>query len=99
MTTIYVILVLLACWRLARLLTVDELTRPIRDRIAAKAGPDSQLTYLVTCSWCMSVWSSIPVVAAVVYWPTNRAVFTVVAVLAGSLVAGMGQTVEDRLDR
>jgi hypothetical protein len=99
MTVILLILVLLACWRLARLLTVDEIFRPARAWVVGKVGVESQVAYLVTCPWCISMYSSVPVVAAAVIWPTNRAVWAALLVLAGSGVAGIMQSVEDKLDR
>jgi len=99
MTALYVVLVLLACWRLARLLSVDEIFRPARVKIVARFGEGGQIAYLVTCPWCISIWSSIPVAAVAVLWPDNRAVWAALLVLAGSGVAGIMQSVEDRLDR
>lgn len=97
--TLLITLALLASWRLARLFSVDEIFRPSREWIIGKAGEDSQIAYLVTCPWCLSVWSSIPVAAVVVWFPDNRAVWAALLVLAGSGIAGIMQSVEDRLDR
>lgn len=88
-----------ASWRVARLLTVDQIAQPFRDRVVARAGLASNWAYLVTCPWCMSIWTSPPIVAAAVVWPTNRVVLVALASLTASLVAGLGQSIEDRLDR
>ena len=96
--TLSIVLALLAVWRLARLLAVDEITRPVRDRIIGR-NPSGSLAYLVSCPWCISVWVGWPLLLGPIFWPENRALLLVNAALAASLVAGMGQTVEDRLDR
>jgi hypothetical protein len=99
MDTITIILLMLASWRLARLVTVDRIAEKLRWKVVDWAGHDSQRAYLITCPWCISVWSSIPLAAAVVWFPTNRGVLLLLLVLAGSGVAGIMQSVEDRLDR
>ena len=97
--TLLVVLALIASWRLARLVAVDEITRPLREWIISKAGPESQIAYGITCSWCASIWLSIPVAALVVYFPDNRGVWLGLIALAGSAVAGLMQGIEDRIDR
>jgi hypothetical protein len=95
--TLPIVLALLAIWRLARLLIVDEITRPLREAVIARGG--DKLAYLVTCPWCISVWVGWPLLLGPIYFPDNRVLLLVNAALAGSLAAGLGQTVEDRLDR
>jgi hypothetical protein len=96
--TLLVFLVLLSAWRLARLAAVDEITRPLRQRIVnwSDGGP---VGYLVTCSWCVSIWTTGLAAAPAVFFPDNRFVLIGLLVLAGSAFAGIMQTVEDRLDR
>lgn len=76
MTALFVIVTaILAAARLTRLVTVDKITEPIRDRIIVRFSPDpnlelvrppeSKLVYLVHCPWCFGLW-----VAAAV-WPTT----------------------------
>lgn len=95
-STLLVILALCAVWRVARLVTVDEVTRPIRERIA---GRGDRWAYFITCPWCTSIWIGPLVAWAVVYHDNNRVVQIIVIALAASMVAGIGQAVEDRLDR
>tara|TARA_R110002153_G_scaffold237099_1_gene391228 strand:+ start:873 stop:1169 length:297 start_codon:yes stop_codon:yes gene_type:complete len=98
MSATLLVLALLASWRLGRLAAIDEIARPIRNRIVAR-NPEGQVAYLVTCVWCVSMWTSVPLSIAAVYLPGYREVWVVLIVLAGSLVAGFGQSLEDRLDR
>jgi hypothetical protein len=64
----------LAVHRLTRLVTEDELTRPLRERAAEWARGDAhraarpRLGYLLTCPWCVSVyvaaaWAALTVTA------------------------------------
>lgn len=99
MSAIFVVVVLLASWRVARLLTVDEVFRPARELALSKVKLDGQIAYLLTCPWCMSVYTSAVMAVTAVYWGDNRVVAAGFLALAGSLIAGMGQTIEDRLDR
>lgn len=48
-----------AAWRLTRLVVDDEITRELRDAVAAKHGHGSKLTYLVNCPYCVSVWAGL----------------------------------------
>jgi hypothetical protein len=59
----------LATFRIARLLTEDQLTSPIRDRIWKKFPPSTQFGYLWTCMWCMSFWAALPLSIAFILVP------------------------------
>jgi hypothetical protein len=98
MSSLYVVVTLLASWRLGRLLAVDEITRPLRHRVILR-NPDGKLAYLVTCPWCVSIWTAPALVVGPVFWPDNRWLMFVNVCLAASLAAGIGQSIEDRLDR
>lgn len=104
MSTTIVVLLVLALWRFARLLSIDEISRPLRERIAGRK-PDGQVAYLVTCPWCISIWCGWLLVVPTVLLATDLGFWidglwlSLLLVLAGSLVAGFGTTVEDRLDR
>lgn len=52
-----------AAARLTRLVVDDEITRPFREWVEAQTGEDSQLTYLVNCPYCVSVWAGAAVQA------------------------------------
>jgi hypothetical protein len=76
----------LAVHRLTRLVTDDELTRPLRQRLTRWAAGDASrparpsVGYLLTCPWCMSVY-----VAA--GWAALAASASAVAVPAGAALA------------
>lgn len=55
----------LAVYRLTRLVTEDEITRPLRERVARR-WPDSKLAYFVTCPYCVSVWAGLVVSSGIV---------------------------------
>lgn len=59
----FVVLVL-AAYRITRLIAVDDLTAPLRDRVHGWLGE------LVTCPFCVGVWVS----AAVVLFAANTVV-------------------------
>lgn len=94
--TLPIVLAILAIWRVARLVTVDEITAPLRATVAKRS---ERLAYLTSCPWCISVWIGWPLLIGPVWFPDNRFLFAVNVALAASIVAGMGQSVEDRLDR
>ena len=56
------LLILGASARLTRLVTEDEIMRPVRD-LAARRGP-AWLAFLLGCPWCAGLWLCIGVVAA-----------------------------------
>jgi len=96
--TLLIVLSVLSCWRLARLVTVDEVSLPFRERVGKRGDT---WAYFVTCPWCVSVWISPLVTVPVVLWSDLQDpwLWIVVMSLCGSLAAGLGQTIEDRLDR
>lgn len=96
MSILLAVLVLVATWRLARLITADFITEPIR-AWAARRG--EKLGYLFECPWCLSIWLAPILVVPAVLWPDNRLVWAVMLILAASGVAGMLAVIEGRLDR
>ncbi|WP_280366158.1 hypothetical protein [Nocardia wallacei] len=56
MTALILAAWVLAVARLTRLVTRDKLTEPIRSALVERLGSGSQLTYLVHCTWCTSIW-------------------------------------------
>lgn len=76
----------LATYRLTRLVTTDEITAPIRDRIWRTRPPEtSRVGYLLTCNWCSSIYAASALEMSRMIAPrTTRAVETVLALSAVS---------------
>lgn len=74
MATLILVLVLttLAAARVTRVIVVDRIGQPLRSAIVRWRGESSALTYLVHCPWCMGLWVSAALVAAV-WWPAQLA--------------------------
>jgi hypothetical protein len=96
-STLLAVLMILAVWRVARLVTVDFITEPIR-AWAARRG--EKVGYLFECPWCLSIWLA-PLVAAGVFAAeaSKPWLWIVLLTLVGSGAAGLLTSVEDRLDR
>lgn len=89
------ILSFVACWRLARLVTADYLTLPIR-QWAERRG--EKLGYLFECPWCFSIWCAPLTVVPAVLWPDNRVVVVILGCLVASGLSGLLAVIENRLD-
>lgn len=82
----------LAAARGTRLVVSDQITAPLRRRIATKYGADGWLTYLVHCPFCVSVWASAiaaaywTVVASTSWWIYPPAVFAMSYLVAPVLL-------------
>jgi hypothetical protein len=46
---------LAATKRFVNLVTEDEITRPVREKVARRF-PDSKVNYLLNCPYCVGVW-------------------------------------------
>lgn len=90
-----IVLTFMATFRVARLVTSDYITRPIRRAARRRLGKTSKRYYLLTCNWCISVWASAGVAVPVVLWPSNRAVWCVLLALSASAATGLIATVAD----
>lgn len=61
----------LAVYRVTRLIVQDSILEPVRDRIFRRFNPQrSSLGYLLTCTWCMSLWVALPTVLFYAYNPS-----------------------------
>lgn len=77
----------LATYRLTRLVVDDEILAPIRNKILNRFDPEySKFGYLLTCTWCSSIWVASLVVILGIIIPTVA--FYIGLVLALSAVAG-----------
>ncbi|MBF6298217.1 hypothetical protein IU459_11765 [Nocardia amamiensis] len=50
------LLALGATARLTRLITDDYIARHLRVLVIKRTGHDSELSYMMTCPWCLSPW-------------------------------------------
>ena len=91
----------LAVWRLTKLVTEDEITRPLREKVVLwsdKGEDDSfrdQLGYLVECRACVSIWASAAVVGLGMMGRPGR---LLVQTLAGSAAALVLAGAVDKLE-
>lgn len=83
----------LATARITGLITADDITAPIRDRIAYRNGrrsdPRGVLADLATCQWCASVYVAAGVVASSWLWGSHLWLWLIALGLASSQVTGM----------
>lgn len=86
----------LSCYRLTRLVTADELTKPIRNWAFSKSPT---LGYLASCDWCLSIWLSPLVAIPITLWPNNRAITTACFCLSLSAISGLVSVTEQRIER
>jgi hypothetical protein len=77
----------LACWRLTHLIVADVFppVQRARDAVLDRFGPDSPVSYLISCPACSGVWVGLGVVAARFSLPRMwRPVSQVLAVAAAA---------------
>jgi hypothetical protein len=94
MTIIEFLIMGLATYRITRLFTRDVIFDGFRNWYWKKFPPESsKLGYLLTCDWCLSIWTGSLVVASVMIIPVLVYVYAVFAV---SAIAGLLTAYEDR---
>jgi hypothetical protein len=89
-------LAFLACYRLTRLITGDEITKALREKAFDRSR---WFGYLISCDWCLSIWIAPFVAFPVILWPDNRLLLAVLLGLALSAVTGLLSVIESRIDR
>lgn len=57
MDLITLLIAALACARITRMVTTDRITQVPRDWILMRLDPEGLPAYLVTCNWCVSVYT------------------------------------------
>ena len=92
MTLTHFIILTLATWRLAVLLTMESgpgrLCGRFRDLVTESAGQhDGSLGELVTCPYCISIWLGLVVAACYLFWPLVMVVFCLPLAIAGGCSA------------
>jgi hypothetical protein len=90
------VVVVLAVYRLTRLVTADRIMDWFRAWVEARSG---WAAYLVTCDWCLSIWVAPPVVWVGMVWGELLAVRVVFGALAASALTGLLSLSERRLDK
>lgn len=95
MDALWLVIAMLATYRLTRLVTADEITKGVRGWVVDRS---EWAGYLVTCDWCLSVWFAPGPALAVIMWGDVVAVRVVLVALALSAVTGLLSLVERRLD-
>lgn len=99
MTLMVFLLTLGAMARLTRLVTDDYLTRHLRALVIRRTGHDSDLSYLMTCAWCLGLWVS-GAVFTLAYFCGDQPWFVwPAAALTGSWLYGIAATILDGDDQ
>jgi hypothetical protein len=87
MPVAHVIILALFVYRVTRLITIDEIFEPVRALVWDKTKAGSHLAYLVTCSWCISLWVALPVVFSYAFFPSMT--ILIGCIFALSAIAGL----------
>lgn len=89
----HLLLLALGTFRLSRLITTDVIAEPLRNLIWKKFPPHTQLGYLFTCNWCMSIWFASLITICYTIVPT--ATLFCCVILALSAITGV---ISNKLD-
>lgn len=57
-----------ACYRCTLLIVADEITRPPREWLLRRLGPEHRVSYLISCAWCSSAWVALAAVESGHLW-------------------------------
>ena len=74
--------------RTTRLVVADQITYRIRAWLVLRLGPSHPLAYLVTCSWCLSVWIGAGIAALAYFYSDTRWFFFAALAGTASLLTG-----------
>lgn len=96
MSGLELVVVLLATYRITRLITADKITERIRLWAEQR---NAWLGYLVTCDWCLSIWLAPIPAGLMVAGGDSRVVWWLLVALAASAAAGLLSLLERRLDQ
>lgn len=91
-STLTVLLAIALTIRVTRILVADQISYNARAWVVVKLGPDHQLSYFVTCPWCVSVWVGAAVGALAYYYGDTAAFLIAGLAAAGSMLAGYSAT-------
>jgi hypothetical protein len=81
------IIIVLASYRLTRLLVIDVIFEPLREKVWNKFPPSTKLGYVFTCMWCMSIWASLALILLFLVLPLLA--YVVSLVLSISAIVGV----------
>lgn len=82
-------LVVGAIARLTRLITRDVLLQPLRDWADRRWGEASRPAYLLSCTWCASIWVAFPVVVSAALWGGTAVWQVIAAALTASYLVSL----------
>jgi hypothetical protein len=101
MTVAIFFLLALSTWRFTHLIVEDAIPFVKRPREwVEQKWPDSNVAYLVGCTYCSSVWVAAAHVGVLYLLPDTPSIpLPVFVVAALSIVASFGESVLDWLDR
>ncbi|MDT0458060.1 hypothetical protein RM550_20335 [Streptomyces sp. DSM 41527] len=89
MSLVAFLLSLGATCRITRFLTKDSLAAGFRSWVAGRFGDDSKPAYLVSCSWCSSIWVA-SAMAPLAHWAGGTTGFQITTMaLSLSYLAGL----------
>lgn len=80
-------LVILATARVVRFVCDDYLSKGFREWVLGKFGPESKISYLVHCRWCVAIWVSVAMTPFAWYGTGHMWAQLPVTALAVALVA------------
>lgn len=87
------VLFALSVARLTGLVTQDEITRPLRDKVIARLDEQRPvhlwLVYLWSCPWCLSFWAGLLLAPLFWWWGDRWFVGVPALALSASQVTGM----------
>ena len=89
MTGLTWVLAIGATWRITLLITSDEITRRLRNRLIEKVdGRPDLFAYGITCNWCSSIWAGLAVVGSGLAWGNGWGWQLAAGALTASAVTG-----------
>jgi hypothetical protein len=82
---------LAAVARVSMFIPDDRLFLPVKRWLIRVRGEDSNLAYLATCGWCISIWLGVLIMVPTVFilWGWEQWLLALVSAPASSLVAGL----------
>lgn len=92
MTITIFLLTLGAVARLTKLITDDYIARHLRAFFIRRLGPDHDISYLVTCPWCLSAWFAGALFPVAWFYGEHPGFIIPAAVFSASYLVGAAAT-------